>query len=381
MKWKTTRIRNNLYRGLSYLLAITAIGFYLYQSFVYSHELESNLDEGAYLYKGYLFVTRQYKLFQAYGTTSYHMPLSYLIPGYIQVLFGPGLEAGRNFMLALALFFLVGLWLLSRRLGGLWWATASVWLLALNPIVIKMYSLAVSQGLVACMFIWVLVLTIGDGRPMWQIILGSILASLLVMTRINMIMLLPLLALYIFWQHGKNSGWLAVLAMGVIQIGFYMYYWPGILRIWARFVPLSILAPWRLPRDLIPLWNPATPMENEWLSFFRAVRFHFVFVAGAMTSWLLLPLKNILERENRYRTFIFFVGFISGLDIDACMGSSNSKLLCLLHGRLFGVFFLSRVVCIGYFIHELAKGTCLVPSDHDISRYPDPGDWSRLCSI
>ena len=46
---------------------------------------------------------------------------------------------------------------------------------------------------------------LGEDRPLWQIILGSILAALAVLTRQNMAPVLPLLVLYIFWQHGKSD--------------------------------------------------------------------------------------------------------------------------------------------------------------------------------
>jgi hypothetical protein len=74
-----------------------------------------------------------------------------------------------------------------------------------------MYSVAVPQVLIACMLVWILVLVLGDGRPLWQIVLGSLLAGLMLMTRINMLPVLPLLLLYIFWQHGVKAGILSTI--------------------------------------------------------------------------------------------------------------------------------------------------------------------------
>ena len=42
---------------------------------------------------------------------------------------------------------------------------------------LKTYSTAVTQGLIAAMLVWMLVLTLGEKRPLWQIILGSLLAG------------------------------------------------------------------------------------------------------------------------------------------------------------------------------------------------------------
>src|SRR3990172_8033653 len=84
---------------------ITILGglAYLSQSLVYAHTQFSLLDEGAYLYKGYLFATGQYRLYQDYGPWTNHMPLAFLIPGYVQVLFGPGLRTGRYLAVGLSL--------------------------------------------------------------------------------------------------------------------------------------------------------------------------------------------------------------------------------------------------------------------------------------
>lgn len=88
---------------------------------------------------------------------------------------------------------LLGLFIVSRRLGTNWLAAGAVWVMAINPAISKMYSMAVSEGLVACILIWIMVLTLGGKRPIWQIVIGSMLAGLLVMIRINMAPLLPLL--------------------------------------------------------------------------------------------------------------------------------------------------------------------------------------------
>ncbi len=139
------------------------------QLWKYARLLPSVLDEGTYLYKGLLYVSGQYTMYQFYGPWSNKMPLSFLIPGSIQYLLEPGLVTGRGFAIALAVLMLLGSWVLGKRLGGRWWAAAVVWIFAINISAIKMFSLGVSQGLIACMLVWTLVLVIGDDRPTWQI--------------------------------------------------------------------------------------------------------------------------------------------------------------------------------------------------------------------
>ena len=288
----------------------TILGFILYsfQLWIYAHSLLSNLDEGAYLYKGYLFVTGQYRIYQDYGPWSNHMPFSFLIPGVIQLIFGPGLESPRYFMIILAIFTLFGIWILSRRMGGLWWATVATWVYAINPTVIKMYSTAVSQGLTAFMLTWSLVLVLGAKRPIWQLMLGSCLASLMVMTRETMLPVLPILALYIFWEHGLKTGALSILVIGTTLIAIHGMFWPGILQVWGRVIPskiLPILKQWNLPKNAVAFLHPTTPLDTQMLSLFRTLRFHFPSLAGGLASWLLWPKKKSWDHPSNYRTFVF----------------------------------------------------------------------------
>jgi hypothetical protein len=153
-------------------LALAGGVLFLVQSWIYAHTQASLLDEGAYLLKGYLFASGQYWPYQDYGPWTNHMPLAFLIPGYVQELFGPGLRTGRYLAIVLSLLILIGIWIVVQRLGGKWWAALAVWALALNPAVIKLYSLANSQSLLACMFVWTMVLVLGEARPTWQLLGG-----------------------------------------------------------------------------------------------------------------------------------------------------------------------------------------------------------------
>lgn len=117
LRWKPT-IVNHRFANLLSLIG----GFvYLIQSWLYAQMQTSLLDEGAYLYKGYLFAIGKYWPYQDYGPWTNHMPLSFLIPGYAQAVFGPGLRTGRYLAVILGLLTIIGLWVITRRLGGSWW--------------------------------------------------------------------------------------------------------------------------------------------------------------------------------------------------------------------------------------------------------------------
>ncbi len=96
------------------LLGLVYAGWGLF----FAHTSNSLLDEGAYLYKGFLFVTGRYWPYQDYGPWTNHMPLSFLIPGAIQALFEPGLRTGRYFMVVVGLVMLAGDLAVGQTLWG-----------------------------------------------------------------------------------------------------------------------------------------------------------------------------------------------------------------------------------------------------------------------
>jgi len=288
-------------------LALLAGLVYLAQSWGYAHSLESVLDEGAYLYKGYAFITGQYHIYQDYGFWSNHMPLAFYIPGSVQAVFGLGLRSARYFALLLGGLMLLGLWLVTRRLSNPWWAALVIAGTALNPAVIKMYSTANSQVLIACMLVWTLALTLGDKRPLWQLILGTILAAAIWMTRVNLFPLLPLLVAYIYWQHGRRAGMLSAVGGSLSLLVLHALFWPDVLRIYAYWLPdslTSILAAWKPPQAQL-FWDPEIGLATRINSTFRTFRFHFLALAGIAAAWIFWPRKSSWKTPTQYRTAVF----------------------------------------------------------------------------
>src|ERR1041384_1536044 len=113
------------------LIALMGLVFYLAQSWYFANSLDSIGDEGSYLYNGYTFARGDYVPFQEYTFWTNKAPLSFLIPGYIQLWFGPGLRVARYFAMLLGILTLMGVWITARRLGGKIWAAAAVWVFAL----------------------------------------------------------------------------------------------------------------------------------------------------------------------------------------------------------------------------------------------------------
>lgn len=300
---------------LAEFLTIVGAAWYTWQLWIFAHFQESVLDEGAYVYKGWLFASGQYTPYQPYGPWTNHMPLAFLIPGYLQIWFGTGIRTARVAAIGWALLLLLGMVILSRRFGNRWWVAAVVWALALNPALMKTYSTAITQGLVACMLVWTLALTLGKDRPLWQLLLGSALAGLILMTRFNMIAVLPLLALYIAWEYGLRTG-LAVALTGAVPIMFlHALYWPDVLQAWTR-IPRSLspfLDAYRLPSVYDEIWEPDVSQAGRFASLFHGIRYNFTELIGPLALVFLWPKKDRWSSRSQFRAVIFLLALFFSL--------------------------------------------------------------------
>lgn len=285
---------------------------YLFQSLLHAHREETNFDEGLYLFKGLLFAMGVYKPFQPYGVLTNKPPLAFLIPGYAQVLFGAGLRTGRYLSVFFGVLALVGLWILARRLGNRWLAAAAVWAFAVSPVIIGIYSLAITQVLVNCMLTWTLVLALGEKRPLWQLILSGVLAGLLIFTRYNVIAVVPLLGLYLWWQHGWKAASLAMAACAAVLATGAALYWPNILTLFTTALPgrlAPFLDPYRYPDLGEPFWNPSVSWDSRLLAFFQGLRLEFLPVVGSLTVLLLWPKKSRWKDMAAFRS-AWFLGLL-----------------------------------------------------------------------
>jgi len=299
--------------------ALIGILAYLFQSIIFAHTTVSNLDEGAYLLKGILFATGEYRPFDA-GISTNKAPLAFLIPGYVQLLFGAGLRTGRYLAVFFGVMAVLGTWVASRRIGGKWLAAGAVWVFAFSPMVIKIYSGGATQSTIACLLAWSLALSLGGKRPLWQLMLSGFLAGLMILVRQNMVPVLPLLAVYAFWQHGWKSVGLLISGL-IVVVAAHIMYWPEILQLW-NWVPFI-----RLPAQAIysgggsPAWSPEIPNVSRFLSVFQAIRFHFSTLVGSFVSFLLWPkISNWKSRED-FRMGLFLLALFWGLVVMHSMAS------------------------------------------------------------
>ncbi len=294
------------------------IGFLVYiaQSFLFAHTTVSSLDEGGYLYKGLLYAEGVYRPFQPYGFWTNKAPLAFLIPGYVQWIFGAGLRVGRYLAVLEGVLALLGLWITARRMGGKYLAAIAVWVLALSPAVIKVDSVGASQSLIACFVAWIFVLSLGEKRPLWQLVLSAVLTSFMILVRQNMIVVLPLLLLYILWEHGwKPALWSAIAGVGVFIVG-HAIYWPEILQIWAGWLPFEIPEWVAEPGPVlggVGIWNPSIAWDGRLLSLFQGFRWHFVVLAGIGFSTLLWSGWKSWNDKVVFRAMVFLAALFASL--------------------------------------------------------------------
>lgn len=292
-------------------MALIGLILYFAQAMVFAHTTVSNLDEGAYLLKGMLFATGEYHPFEP-GISTNKAPLAFLIPGYVQLLFGAGLRTGRYLAVFFGVMTVLGTWVAARRLGGKWLAAGAVWVFAFSPTVIKFYSGGATQSTIACLMAWSLVLALGEKRPLWQLILSGFFAGLTMLVRQNMLPFLPLLALYAFWQHGWKSLGLLISGMTVV-VAVHIIYWPDILQLWYWVPLIQIPAQATYSGGGTTIWSPDFNIESRLLSVFQAVRLHFTALVGSVVSLLLWPKLSNWKSRVDFRISVFLLILFWGL--------------------------------------------------------------------
>jgi len=315
--------------GVALAFALMGVLVYIAVSIHFATTQRSTIDEGLYQYKGYLFASGTYHPFQEYGPKTQYAPLSYLIPGYVQLIFGPSLLTGRLLGVITGVLALIGLWLVARRLGGIWWGNVAIWVTVLNPGVMRNYSFGVSQGLVTCLLMWTLVLSLKNDRSSWQITAGTILAGILLFTRQNMAPVLLLLVIYIFWQYGKKQGWIAVIAAAVTLLAGHLAFWPGILSMWTPWLPSTLthfLDYWRIPAGAIAAMETQPDASARNYGFLEAIRFHFVSVTGFLASLIFWPKRSAWIDTAQFRATVYLSAlFLCLLGLHAWAGLGFSE--------------------------------------------------------
>jgi hypothetical protein len=264
---------------IALVASVIGLAVYLVISLVFSQIRFPNLDEGAYLYKGLQFAQGNYVPFQPYGFWTNKMVLPFYLYGWIQLLFQPGLMAPRLLAVFLGTASVAGLWIVIRRIGNEYFAAIAVWAMALNASAASLYSIGNSQVVVIFELIWIMVFVLGENRRLWQLLAGAFIAGMMIFTRENMIFVLPFLAAYCFWQHGRRNGWLVFGMMSLVLVVGHLLFWPDILYLWERQLPsIKVLEVFKggINIDSTGVNSSSIPLSSRLHSVSIAIRVFFL---------------------------------------------------------------------------------------------------------
>jgi len=312
---------------IAVLLSLAGGWYFAHQTWGYIHTLTSDvLDESLYFQKGYMFALGKYKPFQDYGPLTNHMPLSFMIPGWVQVWFGAGLRTGRYYVFALGILIMLGYWLAAYRLGGAWWGAFVVWAVALSKFYVQIFSLGLVQGLVNVLLAWMLVFAFDQRGRWWQMALAGIFGGMLVTTRVNLLPVVAFFVLYALSLHGWRAAIAAGLASGLTIGVVHYFYWPDILKLWAYWIPEGIIpyvdtfrSPWRQFEGITLKFFPirelladrSRPEWSSWRAFWRGMRLNFLSTYGVMAAMLLSARKRALvSRFHRSSAFFLIASYL-----------------------------------------------------------------------
>ncbi len=289
-----------------------AVAVYLVQAFIAAHTAGITMDEGTYLLKGLLFVRGDYAPFQDYGPWTNKTPLAFIIPGFAQAIFEPGLRTGRYFSIFLAVLMLLAVYLTARRLRGPWAGALILWVLALSPANTVIYAQAISQVIVACLLAWSLYFCLGQGRSLWQTTLAAVIGVLIVMTRQNMLPWMGIVVLYIFWQHGRKAGLWALIAATVVFVAFHVVYFPNILSVWIPWLPKPLSVWFRTLMDMkeassLPGDDISVGWQTELFVFWEGWRYNFFALSGAALTVILWPRLKEWRSRTDFRAAVMLL--------------------------------------------------------------------------
>lgn len=311
MRTNNQNQKTNFIQRAAWIFAALAFIYYAISLVWYAVTQVSVLDEGLYLFKGWLFSSGAYTPFQENGPWTNQMPFAFYIPGWLQQFFSPGLLTGRVVAIIQGLLTFFGLGLTLRKFADDLVVAGLLILFALNSAQTKMISVATSQGLISFLLVWMFYLLFGYRQKAWALFTAGIIAGLSVMVRINLVPILPIILGYVYWDRGFKPMLLVGMGIAIIFFGTHLYFWPEILQIWAKWLPFPFLSGWAAPKT-VPTWQPDTPFAFRVASFFLAFRFHFVALVGSIISISLVSFKKLIE-SSLFKSFWFLIVIITSL--------------------------------------------------------------------
>jgi len=140
-------------------------------------------------------------------------------------------------------------------------------------------------------------------------------------TRQNLLPLIPLFLLYVFWKYGKRTGWLSFAVVFVMMAGGLALYWPNILSIFSTLMigPLKGIAQ-VLRVDFnsylqgsTPLYQPDYSGLSKLYSFLDGFTVNIIPGIIILATWILWPARKAWKNEPDFKDTVFLSAVISSL--------------------------------------------------------------------
>lgn len=304
------------------LLLVFALAFFVFLQTVITGawSLPSIMDEGSYGIKGLLFTSGQYSPYQDYGPWTNKMPLSFLLPGIIQQIFGAGILTLRMASLAMLVAIAILLFQIGQRIWPTYGGLAASAFFMLNPALDNFYNLGNSQIYTATLLTLSLYFALRKNGSITSLVISNMLASIVVLTRENMAIYLAGLNLYILWKLGWRRA-IPVILAGIMVFGVgHAAYWPGILKVWAKWLPKAItpfLDAYRYTGGGTVSWKligasvDAISVAN---SFLQGIASNFFALAGLIMLPIVANWKGF-QKYHFYKEIVFLAGTLVVLNL------------------------------------------------------------------
>ena len=179
--------------------------------------------------------------------------------------------------------------------------------------------MGISQVTVFFLLIWTLYFITFSGKKIIPFILGGLVAGILITTRENMVLFIPIVIGYVFWDKGWKSGLAFLGSFLFVFFGVHILFWPNILRIWSSWLPKLIT--WIGGRnsglfvnsvDLgSPFWAPKMELSSRWLSFWVGNREMMIPLILLLMGFIFWIQKSNRKNPAKFRfALMLFLSFI-----------------------------------------------------------------------
>ena len=253
------------------------------------------LDEGEYLYNGWMTISHGWRPFADIHTRT--LPLIYYIYGIPQAIFGRSLLFGRIQATAITLITLALSALLARRLSSGWAAPLVVGIFAFNLTAGMQYYRALAIAPTALCLVLALYCIVQENPRPWHLYAGSLATACLVLCRHDMIPVAALLWLYLWWDHRQEGPHtLGALGAGIALLGMVSaHFFLLAPRQFAEIIFQGALSPGKIVGGPYANWaEPRSAATVAWhlMMFFRCYLPAILLLAPAVGYCLRKGVEN-----------------------------------------------------------------------------------------